>query len=261
MKMTQTLTTKFTSVFSILILSAASGFYLHAQSEGRGSTEVTFAAADGVKLYADVYRSAKGKKAPLILLFHQGGAEGRGEYGSYIAPRLVQNGFNVIAVDQRKGGELFKKPNRTVGALGGKEFEFCAAYPDLEATLRYARKEGFNGDRFAWGSSYSATLALRLASEYPKELTGVLAFSPAQGEPMQGCQPTDYAPAVKLPVLVVRPASEMQREASKQQFLFFEKLKFRTYIAENGVHGSSMLDPERVTGSVEEHWKVVLDFV
>jgi hypothetical protein len=195
------------------------------------------------------------------LLFHQGDANGRGEYGGYIAPRLVKKGFNVISVDQRQGGDLFGQTNRTVAGLKDKEYHYCEAYPDLKATLQYAKERGFNGKRFAWGSSYSATLVLRLASEYSKDLSGVLAFSPAGGEPMRECQPVNYAPAVKVPVLVMRPASEMNREITRQQLQVFEKYKFQTYIAANGVHGSSMLHPERVVGTVEGHWKRVFAFL
>ena len=225
------------------------------------SKEVTFKTEDNVQIYADIYESPQGKEAPLILLFHQGMGDARGEYGSYIVPRLVEKGFNVIAVDQRTGGDWFKGTNRTVAGLRGKEYHFCDAYPDVKAALEYAKKSGFKGKRFAWGSSYSATLVLRLAGEYPKDLTGVLAFSPAGGEPMRGCQPADYVAAVKLPVLVLRPASEMMTEISKQQFEIFKKYKFETYVAANGVHGSSMLNPERVTGGVEDHWKRVFDFL
>lgn len=231
-----------------------------AQSKTVKAKEVSFEAEDGIKIYADVYESGQGKKAPLILLFHQGGGDARGEYGSYIAPRLVEKGFNVMAVDQRTGGDWFKGINRTMAAIKGKEFGFCDAYPDLKAALQYAKKSGFRGKRFAWGSSYSATLILRLAGEFSKDLAGVLSFSPAGGEPMKGCQPADYVSAVKAPVLVLRPASEMEREMSKQQFQLFEKHKFQTYTAPNGVHGSSMLHPERVTGDVEEHWKKVFKF-
>ena len=225
------------------------------------SEEVTFKTQDNIQIYADIFESKLGKTAPLILLFHQGGADARGEYGSYIAPRLVEKGFNVITVDQRQGGDRFKGTNRTVAGLKAKEYHYCEAYPDLKATLEYVKQRGFNGKRFAWGSSYSATLVLRLASEYPKDLNGVLAFSPAGGQPMRECQPANYAPAVKMPVLVMRPASEMNTEVSKQQFQLFEKHNFQTYVAPNGVHGSSMLHPDRVVGSVAEHWKRVFDFL
>ncbi len=41
----------------------------------------------------------------------------------------------------------------------------------------------------------------------------------------------------------------------------FKEHGFETYVAENGVHGSSMLNPSRVEGSVDETWSVVLSFL
>jgi hypothetical protein len=41
----------------------------------------------------------------------------------------------------------------------------------------------------------------------------------------------------------------------------FKKDNIQTYISENGVHGSSMLNASRVKGSVEQHWKTVLEFI
>lgn len=48
---------------------------------GAEGIEVSFEATDGVTVYGDVYM-ADGipKSAPLILLFHQGGGDARGEY-------------------------------------------------------------------------------------------------------------------------------------------------------------------------------------
>jgi pimeloyl-ACP methyl ester carboxylesterase len=42
----------------------------------------------------------------MFLLFHQGGASARGEYGPII-PRLLSAGYHVLAVDQRSGGDRF----------------------------------------------------------------------------------------------------------------------------------------------------------
>ena len=78
---------------------------------------------------------------------------------------------------------------------------------------------------------------------------------------MNGCQPADFVPAIKLPVIAFRPASEMERDSAKQQFALFQTHNFFTYIARNGVHGSSMLDPDRVVGDVEGTWKKVFDFL
>ncbi len=242
----------------VILVSACTTFAI--SSEYPVPTEVNIKARDGVTIYADVYLSTRGKAAPLILLFHQAGGDARGEYASHI-PRLLDEGYNVIAADQRSGGNRFESTNRTVLALERKQYSYCDAYQDLEAALRYAAENGFTGKRFAWGSSYSAALVLKLGAEHPKELNGILSFSPASGEAMGECKPEPFAPNLHLPTLIMRPRSEMQRENSKEQFVLFQKHGFQTYVAENGVHGSSMLNPHRVDGNVEKHWKVVLDFI
>jgi pimeloyl-ACP methyl ester carboxylesterase len=211
-------------------------------------------------IWADIYLTSTGKQAPLIMLFHQASSDARGEYKP-IVPRLLQQGFNVIAIDQRSGGNRFGGINRTVGNLKGKEYSYCDVYKDLEATLRYVKKEGFTGKRLAWGSSYSAALVIRLGSEYPDDLVGVLAFSPAGSGPMESCKPDPYLAKLKVPVLALRPASEMQLESVKRQVSLFQEYGQQTYVANNGIHGSSMLVPSRVNGDVEEHWKRVLGFI
>lgn len=222
--------------------------------------EVAFRADDGTLLFSDLFLSDSGKHAPVIMLFHQGGGDARGEYRN-IMPRLAKLGYNLIAVDLRKGGNRFGSDNRTVTALGNRQTSYCEAYSDLKATLGYLRDEGFIGKRIAWGSSFSAALVTRLAAEYPDVLSGALAFSPASGGPMKGCRPGEYLSAVKIPLLALRPASEMQRESVKAQLALFEKSGHRTFVARNGVHGSSMLDESRVEGGVEENWKEVIAFL
>lgn len=250
--------TKFCGLL-LLIFVGTSQIYGQAAQQKTIPQEVVLETEDGIKIYADIFR-ANDKKSPLVLLFHQGDGNARGEYGAII-PRLVEKGYNVIAADQRTGGNLFGSTNRTVEKLNGREYSYCDAYKDLETVLKYAKKTGFTGKRIAWGSSYSATLSLRLANEYPNDIAGVLAFSPAQGEPMKGCEPDTYIPKLKVPALALRPSSEMERETAKKQFQMFEKYGHQTYIAQNGVHGSSMLASSRVKGDVEENWIKVFEFI
>jgi alpha-beta hydrolase superfamily lysophospholipase len=222
--------------------------------------EVTFEAGDGVKLYADVHAAAAGRAAPLVLLFHQAGGDARGEYES-IVPRLLEAGYNVLAVDLRSGGARFDGVNRTVAGLEGREYGYCDAFPDLVAALDQAKKLGFTGPRVVWGSSYSAALALRLAADHGEQLAAVLAFSPASGGPMAACRAAPYIPQLTVPALALRPASEMERESSREQFQLFEEHGVRTHVAPSGVHGSSMLDPGRVGADVSATWDVVLEFL
>ena len=227
---------------------------------GGVAKEVSFKSTDGVVLYADIYESSKGKSAPLIMLFHQGGGDARGEYKPLI-PRLQKENYNVIAVDLRTGGNRFGSENRTVAKLNGKRYSYCDAYSDLEATLDYAKREGFTGKKIAWGSSFSAALVFQLATKRKDELSGILGFSPASGGPMIACKPALYLESLQIPAIALRPKSEMQRESSQKQFELFKKHNLQTYISEKGVHGSSMLNKDRVKADVGETWNVVLEFI
>ncbi|NNE67285.1 MAG: hypothetical protein HKN33_12030 [Pyrinomonadaceae bacterium] len=229
------------------------------ESEKQAPKEVSFESKDGVKLFGDVYESHNGKSAPLVLLFHQGGGDVRGEYATHI-PKLLEKGYNVIAVDLRTGGDRFGSVNRTVAKLGDKKYGYCDAYPDLEASLQFARKQGFTGKTAAWGSSFSAALVFQLAANHGDKLAGILAFSPASGGPMAACKPDLYTPNVKIPVLALRPGREIN-ENTTAQLKRFRDQGFETYVAQNGVHGSSMLNSERVKGDVSDHWMVVLTFL
>ena len=221
--------------------------------------EVALNAADGVQLFGDLYLGPEGRAGPLILAFHQGGGDSRGEYGPLV-PRLLQHGFSVLAIDQRSGGDRFGMRNRTVDALTD-EASMCSAYADLEAALRFAKSEGFTGPRIAWGSSYSAAHVVRLAAEYSEDIDGVLAFSPASGGPMAECPPTPYIALVTQPLLMLRPSSEMERASSKTQMDAFRDSGHQTFVSDPGTHGSSMLNANRVDGPVEPTWSVVLDFL
>lgn len=250
------------TLFLTLIVFAFSVSFGQKSDEKKenSSKEVTVKTKDGITLFADVYLSKKGKSAPLIMLFHQGGGDARGEYASLI-PKLQKKKYNIIAVDLRTGGNVFEGVNRTVEKLGDKKYGYCDAYPDLEATLEYARSNNFTGKKIAWGSSFSAALVFQLAAEKGKDLAGVLAFSPASGGPMADCKPELFVSKVKIPVLALRPGSEMERESAQMQFKMFKENNIQTYVSENGVHGSSMLNSERVEGSVDAHWKIVLTFI
>ncbi|MBZ0269609.1 alpha/beta hydrolase, partial [bacterium] len=222
--------------------------------------EVTFETSDGVTVFGDLYERDR-EKAPTILLFHQAGANARAEYAT-IVPRLLENGYNVLAIDQRSGGSRLGGENRTLARMKTKrEYSYCEAMPDLDAALRYVIAEGFAGPRFVWGSSYSAALVLQLGVEHPADVDGVLAFSPAAGDPMKGCDPTEAIGKIQVPVLALRPASEMEYDSVREQFEAFRRRGHRTHVAPQGVHGSSMLNPDRAKGGTDEVWEAVLAFL
>jgi len=241
------------------VLAAAGLAALVAPRPAVAQEPIRFETADGVTLYGELYRAAHAD-APVILLFHQGA--GSSEEYTNIAPRLVGAGYHAIAVDQRRGGDLFGRDNRTVrGRPEGPEPTYCDVYPDLEAALGQVDALGLTGPVVAWGSSYSATLIFRLALEHPDRIAAVLAFSPAAGEPMGECQPEPWAERVRQPILVGRPDRELQVDWISEQFEWFRGRGATMLVARDARHASSMLNPERSEGDTEPAWQAVLAFL
>ena len=222
--------------------------------------QVEFNAADGVRVFGDLYLSDAGRGAATILLFHQAGSDARGEYTG-IATRLQQAEYNVLAIDQRSGGTRFGGVNRTMAELERQDYGYCEAYPDLEAALRFARAQGFAGPLAVWGSSYSAGLVFQLGAENSSDVDAILGFSPASGAPMADCPLTPFLADLDVPALALRPQREFEIESVQAQMREFEKHGVQTYVADPGVHGSSMLNADRVKASTEATWTVVLEFL
>lgn len=220
--------------------------------------EINYLTEDGVEIIGDLFISAE--KSPVILLFHQGGSNGRAEYESII-PRLLGMDCNVLSIDQRVGGQIYGKYNRTVANLSTNEFSYCDALPELLGALDFLNGTQLTGPRILWGSSYSAALVIQLASNSRLKIDRALAFSPSTNPTaMKGCHPNQYFAVVQIPLLVLRPQSEMS-ERSIVQFEAATQHGHQVYIAENGTHGSSMLVQERVTGDISKNWEIVESFL
>ncbi len=211
--------------------------------------------ADGSDLSEDGMRDARVRARPLIIAFNQGGADARSEYGP-IVPRLLDAGFDVLAVDVRAGGDRFGGRNLTVEVWGGEQ-PYCEAAADVEGALSYARDE-HDGPIVLWGSSFSAALVLRAAADRD-DIAAVLAFSPASGGPLADCRGEDVSARISAPVLVLRPAAEAERAAA--QLERFREQGHEVFVADPGTHGSSMLVADRVDAPVESTWRRVLDFI
>jgi pimeloyl-ACP methyl ester carboxylesterase len=245
------------TVWSLLMLFIGAGTFIQTLASER---HVVFDGSAGARLHADIHVGAGGTKAPMIVLLHQGGGDARGEYGPII-PRLIAGGFNVMAVDLRGGGERFGSRNRTLDEWKGPKVSYCDEYADVVAAVRYLQDTGFSGPRVIWGSSYTATLGIRLAAEQPSVVAGVLAFSPAGSGPMEPCKPSLYIPRLQRPLLVLRPAAESEAPHVRQELALVERHGGAIHVARPGAHGSSMLVADRVAGSVEREWDVVSRFL
>jgi len=232
------------------------------QQDRREYEEITFMTPDSIQIFGKLYAASKSED--IILLFHQGGSNMRGEYRTII-PKLLEHDLNILAIDQRVGGQIYGSYNRTIANIPSNSFDnnygYCDAYNNLEGALDYLILNGYTGDKILWGSSYSATLSIKLASERPNDLLGALAFSPASGRVMEGCNPEDYLEKVSIPLIILKPPNEMESDRSKAQFALAEQYGHDTYAAESGIHGSSMLVESRVGSDVSKNWEVVLNFI
>ncbi|MEO1136922.1 MAG: alpha/beta fold hydrolase [Pseudomonadota bacterium] len=226
----------------------------------QGETEISGRTADGVDYFGTLYFGGLPTEAPLIHLFHQGGSNGRGEYAP-LTGWLNENGYRAIAWDLRSGGDLFGENNRTVDSLGDADDGFCAAYAEVEDIAKLSSSLAGNAPVIVWGSSYSGALVFQAAAKYSEKIDAVIAFSPASGGPLADCRARDYLAGLQAPALVLRPASEMERESSLEQRDIFESAGVEFLVIENGVHGSSMLVDERTENDMSEPRASVLQWL
>ena len=228
------------SPIPFLALAFAVGFASASSHADDGFRSVDFETAGGIRARADVYDSAP-PSATWIVLFHQAGWS-RGEYRE-IVPALVKAGYRVMAVDQRSGRAVNGVTNETHQRAVKKKLstEYLDAYADLEAALRYARKELGARRVVVWGSSYSASLVLRLAAEHTDDVHAVMSFSPGEYFKRQGADYVrSFAARVRQPLFV----TSSKEERSQVEPIFNaspsdKKILFTP--ASRGQHGSRAL--------------------
>ncbi|WP_218081072.1 alpha/beta hydrolase [Anthocerotibacter panamensis] len=238
----------FLVLFLVMVSASAQ---VHAQQA------VSFTAKDGVRVFGDYYAAAN-KAQPLLLLFHQAGSN-RGEYTT-IAPRLVKEGYNCLAIDQRSGGSRWGRTNQTVQQNGGSS-SFLEALKDMQAALTWAKSNGQQGPVLLWGSSYSAALVFLLAAQHPQQVVGVLSFSP--GEYLGGADTVRSAAAkVTIPVFVTSAKDTEEITQAKTILAAVASSQKRQFVPRiNGVHGSSTLRQDINPKGMAENWQAVLEFL
>jgi predicted alpha/beta hydrolase len=220
---------------------------------------ITFAAADGVPVTADVY-APHPATAPLLVLFHQAGYS-RGEYRD-LAPRLNQLGFNCLAVDLRSGHAVNGVDNATAAAATrlGKPTQYADAIADMRAAIAIARKDLARGKLVLWGSSYSSSLVLVLGGEPAVAADAVLAFSP--GEYFEKSKPAGWvaAGARQLHVPTFITSARAEAASWKPIAQAIDPAKLTTFVpTTEGHHGSSALWPTQADS--DACWAAVTAFL
>ena len=216
----------------------------------RSPQSVAFQAADRVQVYGTYYPTGD-RTRPVVLLFHQSESN-RGEYAQ-IAPRLVELGFNALAIDQRVGGPMWGLRNQTYERLR-RSAGYEEALRDLEAALDWVSQSGHTGPVLVWGSSYSSALVFLLAAQHPK-VAGILSFSP--WEYLWGENTVRQAAAkVRVPVFITSAKNEVaQARVIFQSVASRKKVQFVP--RRDGRHGS----PALYGADREEYWQAVRAFL
>lgn len=222
-------------------------------TEAQTARRVKFPSKDGVTITADMYEV--NPDYPWVVLFHMAESS-RGEF-QRIAPKLNKLEVNCIAVDLRSGKEENFIVNETY--VLAKNTGLGTAYLDAEKDMRAAIEKAYLIARkpvIIFGSSYSASLALKLASEMP-QVKAVIAFSPGEyfGKEL------DVAAAAKnlsKPTFIACGSDEKKytdaiaNAVQSQKKIYFAPPK-------GGAHGSKSLD--KGTDGETEYWIQMINFI
>ena len=227
-------------------------FSISAQPEVDTNT-ITFYAQDSVIITADTYFLEDVK--PTVLLCHQAGYS-RGEYLK-TAKKLNALGFSCMAIDQRSGKGVNGIVNQTaVDAISKqRNVGYAGAKQDVEAAIDYLYAINGNQPIILVGSSYSASLALWIASKNKKVKT-VAAFSP--GEYLTGKNLAEIIKPLNIPTFVTSSKREV---IPVKKLLRYVKTKHLTHYTpeEKGIHGSRAI--WETTDGYQGYWNAFKQFL
>lgn len=243
--------------FRLFLINTLLLFVLAASAQDK---TVKFKTFDKVIVTADLY-APNPPGSSFIILYHQANYS-RGEYLE-IAPKLNAMGFNCLAVDLRSGEAVNGIENETWKFADSLNMEtrYIDAYTDMRAAVSYVRGKYPSAKVFLLGSSYSSSLAIKLASDFPKGISGVAAFSPGEYFSKFGWSRTiieTSASRVKCPVFITSSLNE--RESWQK---IYNAIPTQTKVSflpsTGGKHGAKALwaaFPEN-----DQYWKALKAFL
>jgi dienelactone hydrolase len=211
--------------------------------------KVEFESLDKLLVTADLYEAGDRRK-PVIVLMHQSGSS-RGEYRQ-IAPGLVRQGFNCLAVDLRIGRQdrWNKIENETAKRNGtaekmarsergeGPRPRGAEAVVDAQAAIKWLRAQGYTGTLVLWGSSFSANLAIRIATEI-QSVAIVVAYSPGEYNKENPNEMKTTVKGLKQPIYIAGGFEEYDLTRPIYEAIPHENKI--SHISAKGHHGSSIL--------------------
>ena len=215
--------------------------------------KLNFKSKDGLLITADFYpvENAKG----MILLCHRSHCN-RAEYRE-TAPKFNEMGYSCLAIDQRSGMKVFGASNETKDRAKAQKLPtgYLDARPDVEAGIDYAFKLNKNSPIILLGSSYTAALALLVATGHPK-LKSLIVFSP--DEHLKNTNLKEEIKNINIPIFATSAKREIE-DVTKVLSLINQKLITQFKPKTEGFHGSKILW-ESVKG-YEVIWKEIETFL
>lgn len=233
-----------TFFFMLLIALTSSAF---------AQLKITFPSKDDVIITADWY--PVNSESQTILLCHQNGFS-RGEYIE-TAAKLNKLGFNCLAIDQRVGVEVNGVVNETAKDAKDKKkvLTYINAEQDITAAIDWLFSK-YKRRIILFGSSYSASLALKIANENDHVFAAV-AFSPGEYFDGENFIAT-HVNGLKKPVFLTSSKEEASSvtELSKD-ILSLVKVQFIPKGA--GDHGSKVLWSSKPEN--QDYWAALMSFL
>ncbi len=216
--------------------------------------KISFLASDKLVVTADLYLYDNG--APYIILLHQENSS-RGEYRE-IAPKLLKLGFNCLAVDLRNGKESNFVQNETAALAQKNNLPATTldCEKDIWAAMDYVEKTAIKNRYILFGSSFSASLAMKVANQN-KKATAVVAFSP--GEYFSPVKVKDWLKDYEKLTFVTYTKREQPFVTELIKDIPAQYLTTFLPSSGEGVHGASALWNDNPSAS--EYWMSLMMFV
>lgn len=228
--------------------------YLFINNTCKGQSVLKFPSKDGLLITADLYKVNDTGK--YIILCHLA-QHSRGEY-IHTAKRLNEAGYNCLAIDTRTGNEIFGIKNQTAieARQLNKPTDFLSSEQDIIAAIDYCDSLAGHKGVILLGSSFSASLSLKIAAVNPK-VNAVAAFSPGE----------HFGKQIKLKKMIKHLGKKTfltsSKEESKEVTKIFRAMKSKDKTqfipSEKGAHGAIALWSYNENN--QEYWDALLKFL
>lgn len=152
------------------LLLSSFGLKLNAQKS------LSFKSADGLTVYAKLYEAAD-KNAKIMLLCHQARSS-KSEYKE-TAAMFNKLGYTCLAIDQRSGDTTGVNETVIEARKTGMPTSYLDAEADILAAIDFLHST-YKKKITIVGSSYSASMIIKIASDNSEKIEKLVAFSPGE---------------------------------------------------------------------------------